>query len=95
VLISSSAARSARAYWGAYAITKAALETMAHVWAAELANTNVRVNLLNPGGTRTVMRAEAFPGEDPLTLKTPDVVAAALLELSVPECTRHDELIDV
>ena len=95
VLISSTAAHSARAYWGAYAITKAALETMAHVWAAELANTNVRVNLLNPGGTRTVMRAEAFPGEDPLTLKTPDVVAAALIELSVPECTKHDALIDV
>jgi NAD(P)-dependent dehydrogenase (short-subunit alcohol dehydrogenase family) len=95
VLLSSTAARSARAYWGAYAVSKAALETLARVWAAEVANTGVRVNILNPGGTRTTMRAAAFPGEDPMTLKTPDVVAAALLELAVPECTRNGELIEL
>lgn len=95
VFVTSSAAHSARAFWGAYAVTKAALEAMARVWASELENTKIRVNLLNPGRTRTAMRAEAYPGEDPQTLKTPDVVAAALLELSVPECTRHGEIIDV
>lgn len=95
VMITSTAAHSTRAYWGAYAVTKAALEALARVWANELANTNVRVNLLNPGATRTKMRAEAFPGEDPLTLKTPDVVARALLDLVVPECTMNGELIDL
>ena len=59
------------------------------------ADDDVRVNLLNPGATRTKMRAEAFPGEDPLTLKTPDIVARALLELVVPECTKNGELIDL
>lgn len=93
--VTSTAAHSARAFWGAYAVTKAALETMTRVWASELANTGVRVNLLNPGGTRTAMRAEAYPGEDPATLKTPDVVAGALLDLSVPACTRHGELVDL
>lgn len=95
VFVTSTAARAARAYWGAYAVTKAALETLARVWASELANTDVRVNLLDPGATRTGMRATAYPGEDPLTLKTPDVVAAALLELAVPECTKHGELVEL
>ena len=95
VLVSSAAAGSARAWWGAYAVTKAALETLARVWASEVANSTVRINILRPGGTRTAMRAQAFPGEDPATLKTPDSVAAALLDLSVPECTRNGELIDL
>ncbi len=95
VLLTSTAAHTASAYWGAYAVTKAALETLARVWASEVANSNVRVNILNPGGTRTMMRAAAFPGEDPMTLKTPDIVAAALIELSTPECTKNGELIDL
>jgi NAD(P)-dependent dehydrogenase (short-subunit alcohol dehydrogenase family) len=95
VLITSSAAHNSRAFWGAYAASKAALEAMTRVWADELANTSVRVNLLNPGRTRTAMRAEAYPGEDPKTLKTADTVAAALLDLSLPESTRHGELVDL
>lgn len=95
VLLTSTAAHTARAFWGAYAVTKAAVETLARVWASEVANTSVRVNILNPGGTRTAMRAEAFPGENPMTLKTPDAVAAALLELSVPACMKNGELFDL
>ena len=60
-----------RAYWGTYAISKFAIEGMMEVLADELENTRVRVNTLNPGGTRTRMRASAFPAEDPQTLKTP------------------------
>jgi NAD(P)-dependent dehydrogenase (short-subunit alcohol dehydrogenase family) len=95
ILVSSAAAKQPKAYWGAYAITKSALETMTLVWAAELANTDVRVNLLSPGATRTEMRATAFPGEDPMTLKTPDAVTDAFLELASPACTRHGEMVEL
>lgn len=95
ILVSSAAARQPKAYWGAYAITKSALETMTQVWAAELANTSVRVNLLNPGATRTQMRAMAFPGEDPLSLKTPDALTDTFLELASADCQRHGEMVDV
>lgn len=95
ILVTSAAAKHPKAYWGAYAITKSALETMTQVWAAELANTSVRVNLLSPGATRTQMRSAAFPGEDPLTLKTPDAVTDAFLDLAAPDCTRHGEMIEL
>lgn len=95
ILVSSAAASHPKAYWGAYAVTKSALETMTKVWAAELANTSVRVNLLNPGATRTQMRAMAFPGEDPLSLKTPDALTDTFLELASPDCQRHGEMIEV
>ncbi|NNE82394.1 MAG: SDR family NAD(P)-dependent oxidoreductase [Alphaproteobacteria bacterium] len=95
ILVTSAAAKNPKAYWGAYAITKSALETMTQVWAAELVNTSVRVNLLSPGATRTQMRSAAFPGEDPLTLKTPDAVTDAFLDLAAPDCTRHGEMIEL
>lgn len=95
ILVSSGAAASPRAFWGAYAVTKAALEAMAKVWAAELQNTPVRVNMINPGATRTKMRAAAFPGEDPMSLKTPDDVTDAFVELAGASCTRHGELVNL
>src|SRR5690349_13043584 len=64
-----------RAYWGPYKVSKAALDALTRTYAAETATTNVRVNLFNPGATRTRMRAAAMPGEDPMTLKTPEPVA--------------------
>ncbi len=81
-------------YWGAYAVSKGALEIMARTWAAELENTNVRVNLINPGGTRTTMRAEAFPGEDPETLPSPEEIALAFIPLVEAACTRHGETVN-
>ncbi len=95
ILVTTAATKQPKAYWGAYAITKAALETMTRVWAAELAKTSVRVNLLSPGATRTQMRSAAFPGEDPQTLKTPDAVTEAFLELASADCMRHGELIEL
>jgi NAD(P)-dependent dehydrogenase (short-subunit alcohol dehydrogenase family) len=95
ILVTSAAAKQPKAYWGAYAITKSALETMTQVWAEELANTSVRVNLLSPGATRTQMRATAFPGEDPDTLKTPDAVTDAFVELASADCQRHGELVEI
>ena len=59
------------AYWGPYAVSKAALETLARTYAAETVTTPVRVNLFTPGPVRTRMRAQAMPGEDPMTLETP------------------------
>jgi NAD(P)-dependent dehydrogenase (short-subunit alcohol dehydrogenase family) len=93
VFVTSTVAREARAYWGAYAISKCALEMLALIYAAEVAKTNVRVNLINPGGTRTAMRAQAFPGEDPMTLKTADSITGFFVDLADAACTRHGELI--
>lgn len=95
VMLTSSVGSKPRAYWGAYAISKAALENLTLTYAAEVEKTAVRVNLLNPGATRTRMREEAYPGEDPNTLKSADDVAAAILDLAVAECSKHGEYISL
>ena len=94
VLVSSGAARSFRPYWGAYSITKAALEALALTYAAECTDTNVKVNLLNPGPMRTKMRANAFPGEDPDTLPPPDDIAPLIVEMLSPAYSRNGELVN-
>ncbi|EKN4206563.1 YciK family oxidoreductase [Yersinia ruckeri] len=71
VFTSSSVGRQGRAGWGAYAVSKFATEGMMQVLAEEYKNTHLRVNCINPGGTRTKMRSSAFPNEDPSKLKTP------------------------
>lgn len=93
LFISSGAARNFRPYWGSYSIAKAALEALALTYAAECANTNVRVNLFNPGPLRTRMRAKAMPGEDPMTLDPPEAVAPLIVELLSPACTKNGELV--
>jgi NAD(P)-dependent dehydrogenase (short-subunit alcohol dehydrogenase family) len=85
VFVTSGIASHPRAYWGPYTISKAALEALARTYAAETVSTRVRVNLFNPGPTRTRMRATAMPGEDPLTLKTADPVAEKIVALCLPE----------
>ncbi len=92
ILVTSSAAEG-RAYWGAYGVSKAALEALARTWAAETEKTNLRVNLVNPGGVRTAMRAEAFPGEKPETLPAPEEIVSIFLELVAPENRRHGEIV--
>lgn len=94
IFVTSSVGHQARAYWGTYAVSKAALEMTAGIYAQECAKTNVRVNMINPGGTRTNMRAEALPGEDPETVKTPDTINHLFLELASPACTLNGELIE-
>lgn len=93
IFVTSGAAQKAQAYWGAYATTKAALEMMAQTWAAELAKTDVRVNLLSPGPIRTSMRAHAFPGEDPNSLRPPEAITDSFVDLALPSCTRHGEVV--
>ncbi len=94
IFVSSGVARNPRAFWGAYAASKAALETLALSYAAEMENSAVRVNIINPGATRTAMRAKAFPGEDPATLKDPAAVIPLFIELASPDCTVTGERFD-
>ncbi len=89
----SSGVAGGRAYWGSYAVSKTALEGLVLTWAQETAKTSLRVNLIDPGGVRTTMRATAFPGEDPMTLPTPDEIADVFVELAEPACDRHGELV--
>ena len=70
--------------WGPYAASKAAVEAMARSWADETKNAPMRVNAVNPGATRTAMRALAMPGEDPESLPHPSEVAAGILHLADP-----------
>ncbi|MEY2758144.1 MAG: hypothetical protein RIR33_1922 [Pseudomonadota bacterium] len=80
-----------RAFWGIYAATKAALETMIACYADETENTPIRVNLFDPGAVRTEMRFKAMPGEDPLTLPTPQDVASTLPQYFAPEFSQHGQ----
>ena len=80
----SSVGRRGRAYWGAYAVAKAGIEGLAEILADELERTNIRVNLVNPGGTRTRMRSRAYPAENPETLPTPESLTSAYLYLLGP-----------
>jgi NAD(P)-dependent dehydrogenase (short-subunit alcohol dehydrogenase family) len=94
VFVTSGAAAKANAYLGPYAASKAALETLARVWAHETASTNIRVNLFSPGPIRTRMRATVFPGEDPMTLDTPEQAAEFILPMCAPEWTETGKLYD-
>jgi NAD(P)-dependent dehydrogenase (short-subunit alcohol dehydrogenase family) len=94
VFVTSGVGSSPRAYWGPYAISKAALDALARTYAAETVKTNVRVNLFNPGPTRTRMRAAAMPGEDPETLKTAEPVAEKILALCLPDFQETGRLYD-
>lgn len=86
ILTSSSVGRKGRAFWGAYACSKFALEGLSQVMAEELENiSQVRVNTLNPGATRTQMRAKAYPGEDPNTLPSPEAILPAYFYLMGPD----------
>jgi NAD(P)-dependent dehydrogenase (short-subunit alcohol dehydrogenase family) len=94
VFVTSGIVARPRAYWGPYAISKAALEALARTYAAETASTAIRVNLFNPGATRTRMRATAMPGENPAALKTPELVAERILELCLPQLQETGKLYD-
>jgi NAD(P)-dependent dehydrogenase (short-subunit alcohol dehydrogenase family) len=80
-------------YWGMYGATKAGMEHLVLTWAAEVAKSNLRVNLADPGVVATRLRAQAFPGENPATLRQPADVAPLLAALCLPSETRHGERI--
>jgi NAD(P)-dependent dehydrogenase (short-subunit alcohol dehydrogenase family) len=93
IVLSSGAARLPKAGGGSYAATKAALDMMTLTYAHEVASTPVRVNIVNPGPTRTTMRARVAPSEDPLTLKTPEDIAPLFVELGMASWARSAEWI--
>ena len=82
IFVSSGAAHTAKQYWGGYAMSKAALEVIAKTYANETADSPLRVNIINPGVTRTDMRAAAMPGEDPQSIKDPDALVPLFLKLA-------------
>jgi NAD(P)-dependent dehydrogenase (short-subunit alcohol dehydrogenase family) len=82
-----------RAYWGGYAVTKTALEALAQTWAQEMAKTNLKINIVNPGAVRTGMRAKAYPGEDPMTVRPPKDVTDIFLDLASDQCDRHGDVV--
>jgi len=82
-----------RAYWGAYSVSKAGLESMAQVYADETKETNLRVNVIDPGAVRTEMRKSAKPGENPMSLPAPEETTQGFLNLAADGCTKHGEII--
>ena len=84
-----------RAFWGPYQASKAGLEALVYAWADENAATSLRVNLFDPGATRTQMRADAMPGEDPMILPPPEDVAEHMVPLLGEDETRNNARIDV
>lgn len=88
VFTSSSVGAAPRAFWGAYALSKQATEGMSSIFTQETKNhTTLRFNVINPGATRTNMRAHAFPGEDPMTLKTPEDIMNAYVCLMTDDAS--------
>ena len=94
IFVTSTVGAEPRAYWSAYAISKAGLEMMAKIYAEENAKSRVNVNLVNPGGTRTGMRAQAMPGEDPASVKPPEAVTETFVRLAEARCELNGETLD-
>ncbi len=93
IFVTSSVARSARAYWAPYSVSKAALETLAKTYANETSGTPIRVNLVDPGAMATRMRAEAYPGEDQATLPPPEAVTDIFVKLAMAENELTGEIV--
>lgn len=94
IFVSSGAAQARNAYWGPYAASKAGLEALAKTWARELAETPAKVNIINPGPIRTTMRQKAYPGEDPMSLKTPEDIVPLFLRLADPSFAETGKIFD-
>ncbi|RCK53679.1 oxidoreductase [Thalassospira profundimaris] len=93
IFVTSGASAKGRAYWGLYASTKAALESLVLSYAQEMDDSKVKVNLVNPGRIRTTMRATAYPGEDPETLPTPETITDIFVDLAADDCPHHGEIL--
>jgi len=93
LFLTSGVAASRRAYWGAYAATKAGLEALVQCYAKEAEVTKLKVNLLNPGATRTAMRGKAMPGEDPETLPHPKELTPLIVNMLSPSYSETDQIV--
>ncbi|MCJ7527537.1 MAG: SDR family NAD(P)-dependent oxidoreductase [Methyloceanibacter sp.] len=94
IFVTSSVARTDRAYWAPYSVSKAALEALAKTYANETSDSAIKVNLIDPGATATRMRAEAYPGEDQTTLPTPEHVAESFVTLAMTSWTETGQLVE-
>lgn len=94
IFVTADAASGEKPFWGAYAVSKAALEAMVRSYAAENVKSNIKANLLNPGATRTTLRATAYPGEDQASVKPPEDLVPLFLELASPDCRRNGDLVN-
>lgn len=94
IFVSSGAAHKCTAYWGVYSVSKAALEALVRTYAAETVTTNVKAMLLNPGPLRTAMRAKAMPGEDRMTLRTPEDLAPHIVAMALPAWSETGKIYD-
>lgn len=95
VFVTSGITNDLKAYWGEYAVSKMALEALAKVYASECANTNVKVNILDPGRVRTAMRAQAYPGEDPAIRPHPDEIVHYFVDMVKDDFTKNGETIAI
>jgi len=95
VFVTSGVVPRPRAFWGPYQASKAGLEALIFAWADENEQTSLNVNLFDPGATRTQMRADAMPGEDPMTLPDPDAVAAHIVPMLEASEARNNARINV
>lgn len=93
IFLSSGTTKEPRAFWAAYAVSKAALENMIQTWSMEIRKTNIKANLIDPGATRTRLRAQAYPGENPMDLKEPEDLTDLFLELALPTCEKQGEVV--
>ncbi len=82
-----------KAYWGMYGASKAALEHLVATWAQELSTTGARATLFDPGVVRTGMRAQAMPGEDPMSVPPPESVAPAVVDLCAPDSQANGDIV--
>ncbi len=94
IFVTSGAARSQRPFFALYSASKAALDALITCYVKEVEKLPLRVNLVNPGPTRTAMRQKAMPGEDPQSVPAPEGITPLFLELSSADCTRHGEWVD-
>jgi NAD(P)-dependent dehydrogenase (short-subunit alcohol dehydrogenase family) len=93
LFVTSGAARKHTPFWGAYSVSKAALESLALTYAAECETSRIKVNLINPGPMRTAMRKKAMPGEDPNTLPAPEDLTPRIVEMLSPAYERNETVI--
>ena len=94
IFMSSGAAQACRPFWGPYSVSKAALEALVRTYAGETRNTPIRVIAVDPGKTRTAMRAKAMPGEDPATLPKPSEIVPYLVEIASPDFNKTNVLFE-
>ena len=94
IFVTDGMAKAPYPYWSPYAASKAALEMMVKTYAMEVAKSNLRVNLVNPGIVRSKLRTQAFPGEEPESVTAPEAVTDAFVDLADVSCTLNGEIVE-